>query len=148
MCNLHSKTDLKEVTVYKAARKINGEYYSFFARSPVRIGKVIPQAKETMCSDILFDRYLYKPERWCYNLIMTGKCSGFQLKEHAFTLVNTRSWLREIENEIVVLKITLGGEIWMGNAEHIHMDIPDEDITYAGTEILDFEVLDETRFKR
>jgi hypothetical protein len=61
---------------------------------------------------------------------MVGKCSGFENKTDAKVLGH---------HQTAVLKIVLGGEIWIGDASDIDSDIPDDHIVYAGTEILSFE---------
>jgi len=128
MCNLKEKTDLKTVTIYKAVEKIGGKYYAFFAGTLIKLGTVEPQSYKNV-----HKRFKHRVDDWyiSFNDNMVGKCSGFKMKSDAIRLADGKN--------DAVLKIKLGGEIWIGDALNIDMYIPDDHIIYAGSEILSFE---------
>lgn len=136
MCNLTKRRrDLTEVTIYKLVTKeVDGRYRSYFANTPVHVGKVIPQQIPGQYIPLGF--HFYKKGDGLYNRKMVGKCSGFKNPKIAKELFGYK------EDENVVLEIVLGGEIWEGDSKGISMSIYDEEVTYAGTEILSIKELE------
>ena len=132
MCNLTELTKRKTVVVYKTAVKVGENYYSFFAGTKIEIGKVKKQTNRI--SDVVKHRIVYRNfinnyrDHIFFNPHMVGRCSGFKNLTDAKILGKGRHF--------VVLKIVLGGEIWIGDASDIDPDIPNDHIIYAGTEIL------------
>lgn len=133
MCNLKQKTDLKTVTIYKVV-SINkkGEFCSVFAGTPIKLGKVRSQ-RSYHHSQLYNYAHWYKPTSSLYNKRMVGKCSGFHDLEVARILSRCASLKRHI------LKIKLGGEIWVGDSKNISGDVPESAKIYAGTQILEYE---------
>jgi hypothetical protein len=132
MCDLREKTDLKTVTVYKTVTKVRNSYYSYFAGTKIKLGKVRKQTKKApKIIKYRMNYNFYIPDTFHYNEYMVGKCSGFEYLEDANALGG---------RYYNVLKIVLGGEIWVGTTKNISThSIPPSNRIYAGTEILSFE---------
>jgi len=131
MCNIHTKTDLKTITVYKAVVKIDEDYYSCFAGTKIELGKVKRQTFKRVHKALYYSN-LFSIGGLFYNKHMVGKCSGFQLPDDA-------KILKIFTDGKTILKIVLGGTIWLGDASNIYFEIPDDHIVYAGSEIISFE---------
>jgi hypothetical protein len=134
MCNITKKTKKKTVTVYKAVYKLGKYYYSCFAGTRITVGKVKPQTEKdyNKISNITDSANFFETYDQNWNNQMVGKTSGFAKKSNAVKLSPCYS-------NRCVIKIQLGGEIWQGDAYNISSNIPYDEITYAGTEILSFE---------
>jgi len=132
MCDISKKTTFKRKTVYKAVIKNKEHYYSYFAGTPIEIGKVNPQQGNSFGTP---EYKLFFPNNIHYNPNMIGRCSGFFAKEDA------KKFVHESPAGTRLLKIVLGGEIMQGTTAKICSPgcIPWDHITYAGTEILSFE---------
>lgn len=137
MCNLTTKTRKKTVVVYKLVYEIDGNYYACLSGVKIELGKVKPQTDEDWHNIKNQPRCIwrsYTPSSGFFDKNMIGKTSGFADKRIAevayFQLYGCR-----------MLKITLGGEIWMGDASGISYHISEDEVIYAGTEILAFELV-------
>jgi hypothetical protein len=138
MCDISIKTDLTAKVVYKVAYKFDGKYYAIFSGMELKVGKVnntltIPEEYLSSVWLISYDDHIS-----FYNPNMIGKTSGFEKYEHARFLENR---IYDLEGCMVILKITLGGEIMQGTLSGIFSTI--EGKTFAGTEILTMEEIEE-----
>ena len=136
MCDIKNKTLLKTMTVYKAVGKTNtGDYISPFAHAPITTGKV----PFFTISEI---------KNWWYNTShpLHGKVSGFARKRDAEILSNhIKANPFAYPENMKILKIKLGGTILIGTTNMIlHENILSwNHITYAGSEILSIEEIEE-----
>jgi len=149
MCNISKKTRRKTVTVYKVAVKFNDSYRSPFTFKKLILGKVKPltelEAKTGATKGLNSMRY-FDPTFQFYNWNMLGKTSGFYTKRAAKEVFNhTYGLIHDLKATwgltAVILKVTLGGEIWEGSAKRICEEY-EKDRTFAGTEILSMEEIE------
>ena len=135
MCDISKPTKLKEITVYKVATKSQSGYLSAFVEAPIKLGEVKPFEM----TGILVLKYGYNSA--LFNINMIRRSSGFKSKEAAQKLADFFANNSEDENNnenLIVLKIKLGGSIMRGTSNYIG-GIDASHITYAGTEILSIE---------
>lgn len=152
MCNIRTKTDLKEVTIYKLVlqSKRNGGYYSFFAGFPIKVGPV-PIFRRRQVPVNLKGFNIYGRGQGLYNKNLRGRTSGFAAFQVAKTLADydrnrNKKWgnvYNGNEGVIKILKIQLGGSIYEGTSASIADCISDFETVYAGSEILSIEEVSE-----
>jgi len=127
MCDISKKTNLKRKVVYKVVFKRGGVYYSVFAYTSIKKG--------TVPLGLSNGRYIKGV--WPYNSNMEGRVSGFASKKSAISLVN--EYTPHFYQNKTILRMVLGGNIMCGTAKYVLSKNPGKRITYAGTEIIDFE---------
>ena len=143
MCNIHKKTSLKRVVVYKIVIKQVNDYYAFFSGYRITTGSVksnfykepaIPTNSESHIGRFA----LYSPEdHGLYNPLMIGRTSGFKMKKAL-----SRFYFEERprhKGHLKVLRMTLAGTIYKGDATLISRVIENHEIVYAGSKIVDFK---------
>ena len=130
MCDIKQKTQLKTMTVYKVVKWKGGEYISYFAEAPIRVGK-LPNWKKSELRN-----WWINPSHPLHN-----KVSGFLRKEHAIITAEHVRRAHRCDNNVHILKIKLGAPILKGTTGHIISSkfLTWNGITYAGSEILSFE---------
>lgn len=136
MCDINQATDLKTVNVYKVCYKIRNKYYACFSHIKIFVGSVsisTSHYRERL-------KVMYAPSFPVYNENMIDKTTGFKNLKHARYLQKRFKKIIHDDEEMVILKIKLGGEIMQGTGKNIvTSSILDSAITYAGTEILEIE---------
>ena len=145
MCNINKKTKYKTRIIYKVCYKCKDNYYSIFAGMKIEIGKIADFIRLSHLP--INSRYIvfhqYKIGDWLYNNNLIGRTSGFKDKEVAFELLRRQLSFEDNNNVIVaepvVLKIKIGGSIFQGDSSLISHGLPNDKVTYAGSEILSFE---------
>jgi len=136
MCDISKKTNLKRKVVYKVVFKREGGYYSCVVGSMIQEGLVLLSPATKYYKDFV-PTY--------YNPNMDGRVSGFASKGSAMLLIgidakyNIFRDYNVFKDKVVILKITLGGSIMKGTAKGFLLGKDAKRITYAGTEIIDFE---------
>jgi hypothetical protein len=113
--------------------KYRNQYYSVFTGWRFRKGKVVFDNTRP----IGYSWNNYSVSDPLYNPLMVGKTSGFAKFSIAKKLCGDLSYF---EDTLVILRVILGGTILQGTTKNIHTDlIPEDEVTYAGTEVIDFE---------
>ena len=132
MCNIKTKTDLKEVIVYKAVIKKDDKYFAPLSGVQIKTGTVTRQKKSDAVRKLPKQHLLRRfTEGDCfYKPIMKGKTSGFEKLSDAIL------YRDEIGNPSIILEMKLGGEIWVGDAYRVSTYIDYDAVIYAGTEVL------------
>lgn len=138
MCTIHTETDLKTQTVYKTVTKINGKYYGCFSGIKIETGKVKRQTLKRIHPHLLDVVICFEKGDFYYNSRLVGRCSGFEFYKDAKALCSPNIYGIGTH---VVLRIVLGGSIWLGNAENISLYISDSNPVYAGSEVIEFKEL-------
>ena len=148
MCNINKKSYFETKTVYKAVKKIDGRYFSFYSGFEIKVGSVDPnwtlsdenfvgiKCKWKPIIWLAVRPYLESMPLWNKNIV--GKVTGFGSEKWA-RLVFEKTRFHKSNVDFAILKMVLGGDIMHGNAVGICRWIPDNVTTWAGSEILSFE---------
>jgi len=124
MCDINKKTKLKTVTGYKLCWKEKDTYYSHIVRSRIDLGK-INSPRESV--NVFNYNYIMKQFKLCTIL----KKLAVARKHYHSSNIST----------LVLLKITLGGIIYKGT-DRGYTNMLDNNIVYAGSEILSYQEID------
>jgi len=124
MCKLIRKTKRKSFTGYKAVRKINGKYYSYWTGVKYRVGPV-KGTKKPLTNASPFSSFILDPGGSCNQPDYFGKTGAFKKKTDAKGEVERYN---RYGNSACVLAVRLGGEIW-------HVDNGGDAVIFAGTVI-------------
>jgi hypothetical protein len=124
MCELTRITKRKSAIIYKAVEKdVNGNYYSYFAGLPIKLGKV----------DSTTRIHTYDNIRSHTGTIITSLPCGRDTLAIGRTMgVIKLSVVKQIfNNNVIILKMEIGGSIAEG--------MWDKNLVLAGTEIISFK---------
>lgn len=147
MCNIHKKTYFTTKTIYKAVKKMQGRYFSFYSGFEIKLGPVDPEWSLSKLDSSIKCKWRastwmgvrpYLPSMTLYNPDIVGKVTGFG-KEKWAKLVFNKPRFQKPDVEFAILKMVLGGDIMKGDATGVAKFIPDKIVTWAGSEILSFE---------
>jgi hypothetical protein len=132
MCEIKEKTRLKTFTGYKVVIKKDGKYYSPSTGLEYKVGMKLPHLQER---NEIFDTWawgnpLSKDGVW-YKPEMQGKTAVFKNLRPCVTSIACNRAFNH-----VILKMTIGGEIYNGSFSYNELRI--------GTEIVDIK---ETKYK-
>lgn len=135
MCRLNRKTKRKSATIYKVVLKVDDKYYSYFAGTEIKIGKVEPQTSDDnkRRSKMFYGLgHEYRFGNPWYNEHMVGRTSGFTDR------LSAKIFLNQCSGEVRILKLNIGGEIWEGSGDSVGKGL-EKSMILAGDEILSFE---------
>jgi hypothetical protein len=137
MCDIKTKTDLKERIIYKVVIKKDDKYYGLYSGVELKLGKVSKKRDENSINTraIHFEPYSQYNEPY-YNALMIGRINGFANKIIA---KNLAIYNDDPFRRVVTTKVVLSGSIYRGTGKNISYSVPVKCITYAGSIVKSFE---------
>lgn len=153
MCTLNNPIKTDSLIIYKLVYKVyneatnEAEYYSIFAGTPVKLGKVVEQTiasvyfVESLIKNQDFTLYSEDRVHGIFQEEHVGRISGFETLDAAWEL--RREWSAgNVDTNAVILKIEISDDLIEGIADNMFLkeEYKDE-IVYAGRWVNSIEEL-------